>query len=278
MFEFVKNILTELHSLNNSLQEHTSAISDATQTAKSNENKSPEVRAILNFPDSIQADKKAADERTKRYQNRNLLVGWITLGTIIAYAITTIFIYCANNRAANAARDAANVARDTLIASNRSWVGQSGPVTLEFSDTKGDQYPARINLMLENFGHSPAVSVFASANLVPNEELTQAAELTCKETMGMRFAKSKHRLTGQTIFPSQKWGLGIDDGPIKSRDIVLYVVGCITYRDDITDGIWWTRFCQETPKNAYFYKSGQPLVTCNVYNETGEYEKGQNPN
>jgi hypothetical protein len=51
----------------------------------------------------------------------------IALGILIV----NLFQNCANQRAASAARDSANVAKDTLLASNRPWIGLSGPITVE---------------------------------------------------------------------------------------------------------------------------------------------------
>ncbi len=193
------------------------------------------------------------------------------LAVLIIYTIATIAIWCANKKAADAAKSAADTAHDTLVMSERSWVGQSGPVWLEFFNGADKQTAVNIHLTLENFGHSPAVSVFHSAELVEHDDLARAAEMTCQfaraqagiKVPGMATSESSIRHTGQTIFPQHKWGSIYEDGPIKSRAAVLYAVGCVIYRDDVTDGVWWTRFCQETPWLASSYKSGQPLVTCN---------------
>src|SRR4029077_4334311 len=119
---FIKSLHSELRSLNNNLQKHSEAIDKATSATKDYENKAPEIRAILNYPESVQASKEAANVREQRYQNRNLLLGLATLISLVIYAITTIFIYCATNKAANAAKSAADTARETLIYSERPWI------------------------------------------------------------------------------------------------------------------------------------------------------------
>jgi hypothetical protein len=138
----------------------------------------------------------------------------------------------------------------------------------------------KIQLVLENFGYSAAVSVFQAAELVDNDALPHAADQSCQiaraqagiKIPGTVFLDSKIRHTGQTIFPQQKVEFTTTDSPIKPISSVLYAVGCVIYRDNVTDGIWWTRFCQETSWLASSYKSGQPLIPCKVYNETGKYE------
>lgn len=200
----------------------------------------------------------------------------IGVGAVIWYAYITHSMW-------KEMQSQTTIQQQTFINSERSWVGQSGPMWLEFFTGNDKRIASKIHVTLENFGHSPALGVVAVANLVEHDRLMQAADQTCNfaraeagfKVPGMFTAPSSIPLSGQTIFPQQKWGEEIEDSPVNLNATVLYAVGCVIYRDDISDGIWWTRFCQETSplRPASTYKAGEPLNTCNVNNETGKYEK-----
>jgi hypothetical protein len=122
MFELVKAFLAELRSLNNNLQKQSQAINEATKCAKEHESKTPEVRAVLNFLESLQRSKEAAGKREQKYQKRNLLLGLATLISLVIYAITTIFIYRATDRAATATEIAAKAAAAAADEATRSRI------------------------------------------------------------------------------------------------------------------------------------------------------------
>lgn len=163
MFDYLKQLLIELRSLNKNLQEHGNAIADAAKATKTEPYVTPEVRALLNFPESVQADKKASDQRNERYQKRNLVVAWITFVTLLVYAITTIGIYIATYHAAEAATNAAIAAKNAVNVAReagRPWIGpmRAKPVrtasgfnvTIEFKN--GGIRPARI-ISAKSSGH-----------------------------------------------------------------------------------------------------------------------------
>jgi hypothetical protein len=160
MFAFLKTILAELRSLNNNLQKHSDAIAEATEATKTYEHKTPEVRAVLNFPEGVQADKKAADSRTERYQNRNLLLAWLTFGALFVYACTTIGIYIATYKAAKAAEKAATAAQQSITTARELFQKDQRPY-LWYSVIK----PCPIardkimcaNIHFVNYGKSPAI-------------------------------------------------------------------------------------------------------------------------
>jgi hypothetical protein len=143
--------------------------------------------------------------------------------------------------------------------SERAWVGQSGPIWLEFLNGTNNKPAVRTHITLENFGHSPAIAVFPMATLAEHDDMAKAAEINCnfaraeagRSVPGMVGEKPKILHTGQTIFPQQSWQTTIDEpNPIGPKTRVLYAIGCVIYRDDVTHGIWWTRFCQETRRPA----------------------------
>jgi hypothetical protein len=178
----VKKILAELQSLNNNLQRYSEAIDNSSDSDKQNINITPEVRAVLDLPESEQARKKTSDEGQKRYQKRNLLIGWLTLFALIGYAIVTGFIYLATNKAANAAKDsanaateAANIAQKQLEVTERPWVAVVvEPVGRITWNDGGLQYSFKITC--KNIGKTPAFDVmhFESTTLKRPEDVGAA--------------------------------------------------------------------------------------------------------
>ncbi len=83
----VKQLREDLQAIKSALSSLHQAINinnEATDTTKKNENKASELRAILNFLESVQTDKKAAYTTQERYQIRNLLIALATLLALIA--------------------------------------------------------------------------------------------------------------------------------------------------------------------------------------------------
>jgi hypothetical protein len=265
------DIPIKLSALRDAVDEQTKTIHETRKANDDANHPTPVIRADLQVPHPIEVQTDPKDKHTGR-ENLKFVISTLTLLFVAGYTVITWFIFCES-------KNATNIAHHTLVMSERSWVGQSGPITLKFFNSADHQLAANIHLTLENFGHSPAVFVFHAVELVPHNDLANAADRTCKSAAaiagikvpGMVVGKSSLSLTGQVIFPQQTREHVDEDGPINSKNEVLYAVGCIIYRDDVTDSIWRTRFCQETRWLASSYRDGDPLVSCNVYNETGKY-------
>jgi len=259
-------------------QQHAGSIGDNYEGEGQNRQPSPEIkiRAELYTPESIERQKAANDNRNYRVQRLLTIGTWLTFLAAAIYAGISLKIWLEM-------QEQTRIQRNLFINSERAWVGQSGPIWLEFFTGNDKRLASRTHITLENFGRSPALGVVAMANVVEHDDLAHSAEMTCKfaraeagfKVPGMFVGKSDIQHSGQTIFPQQKWQVEVIDSPINLRATVLYAIGCVIYRDDVTDGIWWTRFCQETNpfRLASTYKAGEPLGTCNVYNETGKYDR-----
>jgi hypothetical protein len=133
----------------------------------------------------------------------------------IATFIAVVFYASVTKRMWTEMQKQSAIQRDTLINSERAWVGQSGPIWLEFFTGNDKRLASKTHVTLENFGHSPALGVVAMATVVENSDLAHSAETTCKfaraeagfKVPGMFVGKSDIQHTGQTIFPQQKWQL-----------------------------------------------------------------------
>jgi hypothetical protein len=156
--------------------------------------------------------------------------------------------------AANAAKQSADVAKTTLIATNRPWLDLeahlAGPLTLN------EEGEARIPVEVdtENVGHSPAVGVSDAQSTIQVILLTPSPwhELrkVCDQATGQSMNPHNRGVT-QTIFPGKPYqqliNLGLskqevnrsirDLFPTAGRDPYIHpvIIWCAAYRADFSD-------------------------------------------
>jgi hypothetical protein len=148
-------------------------------------------------------------------------------------------------RTAKAARDAAQIANRTLIASQRAWLrvnvsATNQPITLDQNGAS-----TVVSFMIINVGNTPAINITCNAWLLAlyergpspiQEQLRLCAEI-----------RSKPFYTGFTLFPGERFpessghasfgiGLNLSQDEVnkaiasnQSGIIALYVVGCVDY-------------------------------------------------
>jgi hypothetical protein len=161
----------------------------------------------------------------------------IGLGVLIAYTAYAGLSWCEMRKAANAARDSVNVARDTLVASNRPWldaeVQTTGP--LIFDDQGGR---LRIKVTLKNVGHSPAVMAWSDEELY----LASNPELDTKIERGKQCDLTVQRSfkMGQTIFPGTDGVGGLvnlqsQGTPQKVGFTNPTIIVCVAYQSALND-------------------------------------------
>lgn len=153
-------------------------------------------------------------------------------------------------KAALAARDSADVARDTLIASNRPWMNVEAHVYGSLMFTKDGAY-IPITFKSTNIGHSPAMNVWTSAELyLPQnpERDTEAERVRLCNTLTKPLAIN----AGVTVFPNTDTGLGSFNGNA-TNDAIKYatayvknfllptVIACVAYQSTIEKkDVWHT--------------------------------------
>jgi hypothetical protein len=113
------------------------------------------------IPPKLAKEREAAEVKKDSRDSKRLILEYATVGLIAIYAFVTILMYCANKKAADAAKSAANTASDTLkfqVASERPWIGptKAGP-TYSLSDPAKKTNGFKIELL--NAGRSPATNV-----------------------------------------------------------------------------------------------------------------------
>jgi hypothetical protein len=177
---------------------------------------------------------------------------------LLIYTAYTIKIYRANAKAANAAKSAADTARDTLIASQRAWVGMKGfflPVKVL------PNVPLSASYGQVNFGHGPALSVGNRAAFgVLEQELTV-------EQAETRLATAKSPNT-YTMFPSEETPAGqasvtINNywlGRVNNGKAWLYYFGDTVYRDEFK-AVHRTTFC------SVYNPAAKQFQYCEIYND-----------
>jgi hypothetical protein len=191
----------------------------------------------------------------------------------------------ATKQSADAATKAANVAEDTLIATQRPWVSVelsvAGPLT--FTD---EEARVEIGFLLKNTGNSPAINVQVEAEIAlfmgdvsgaPHEIMKQI----CKRA---KASPDDNAVLGHTIFPNDQFPYRVNLG--KRRDQIREalrnfgeknndwfapaVVGCVSYRFAFQPGRHTTEFYadlrkvdRDNPKVPLTFKMSDGNVSAN---------------
>jgi len=198
---------------------------------------------------------------------------WLALCTILLAIVAVVQLgyigraETISEKSANAAKKAADIARDTLIASQRSWVSVkasiSGPLIF---DKNGATTTIAIEMSV--IGNTPALrinphvwmSVMRSGTPVPFQE----HELKCQE------ARTERAFFGFTLFPGETFPAAVGGGsysfgvkassadiesalPLSAdkKAVNLYVFGCVDYTFPTDpEGHHQTQFFYEVQRNG----------------------------
>lgn len=250
---------------------------------------------VESYPQAPITKEEQAEKREERFIRR---------GNFLATALTAIFAAGLLYVTAKYARYTYNmwkemqgqtcIQRAAAMNSERAWVGLDGPPTVEIGlmeDRK--KMAATISLTVKNFGKGPALSLMASANIIPSDPSNRHAvedgiETTCNllsPFVGVKPTRLvisdedlvKHQW-GHVIFTNQSFTTGTETAIDMSKMIgkEVYVAGCIVYRDQFFEA-HWTRFCYNTGDFAKDVvkdtSSFKHLHLCNANNYTDEVEK-----
>lgn len=199
----------------------------------------------------------------------------VGIGLLAVYTAYTIKMYCANNRAANAASSAAETAKQALVTGQRPWLGPKANPTVIF-DNAG--HPQSMELTMKNFGPSPALHVgvgpnpleaFPERSFASLDEIVKASKSSC-QWAEMASMKIPTVPTGIAIFPNGdatifgKWSNGV------TPDDAFLILGCVTYYDQLPDTpLHHTAFCFRSYRPLREIEQpgidwGKYLFQCNV--------------
>ncbi len=226
-------------------------------------------RIQISFSDEDKKENRAYQEQQYALQKSLKRAAWLTFWAVFIYAAITLALWCVNKKAADAAKSAADTARDTLIYSQRPWVHPSSPIRLTQPIVIG---PNRIavsgTMTIKNYGPSPALFVVSSLDIVTDiKDFKNRADNGCnlieRLTKENEFSQNAF---GPPIFPQEVMAqpFDISDDTPHPNLTVLYFAGCIIYRDQFGKSLHHTRFCVETPRLARDFRMADVLVNCNI--------------
>jgi len=195
---------------------------------------------------------------------------------------------------AKAAKEAAEISRDTMIRGNRPWVGVEGGTVPKLSSDpviNGNSLSLEsVEYQLKNYGNSPAlyVNLWVSSDVMemPRSVKTFSQQEDMDSQMACKMAETETRARkgvavignqqgsivlkpqGDTIFPGNTIRKYL---PIKlvsgGRDDMngpLVLFGCIAYQDQFNSKIRSTKFCYSTFKSIKTVKSSDELYPCAI--------------
>jgi hypothetical protein len=201
---------------------------------------------------------------------------WLVIATILLGVVAVLQIGYLDRaeriaaQSAKAAKDSAEVARDTLIATNRPWLSVTLDRASDLVITNAKEARVSIIFRLKNTGHSPALNAHVTADIVPimsgggRMALDDMKEICDR----VRDAPQGKNLIGHTIFPGDTFDMIISmsvtrdkfesllkdipsakDIPETMDFFVPVVVGCVSYRLPFADGNHVTEFYADLRKN-----------------------------
>jgi hypothetical protein len=172
----------------------------------------PDSNAVpeMKVPPSHASYKITCEKKRDKWDIAKLVAELIGLGFLIAYTLYTAGIYCANRKAAEAAKSAADTAHDALVLSNRPWIKIKHhivtPLTFGFQGAAGPAAVMTVEDTLENIGNGVALNVLHWEDVIPEDSdlSTRTARKRREEwcNANKRFdPKSSIALNGSVLFP-----------------------------------------------------------------------------
>jgi hypothetical protein len=149
--------------------------------------------------------------------------GIILLGIYTGYAIK---MYCANKKAADAARDSANISKQALTIGQRPWIGlMKEPQITPTSDPQN----SGVGLIIKNYGLSPALQIGFHSDLMTMGKdastVEKQSDLTCKiAEVAVQTSDHVSGNFGFTMFPNDI-RTAIDNRPIPNQQTFDVLLG-----------------------------------------------------
>lgn len=211
----------------------------------------------------------------------------VAVGTI-GLLVVNIFLWSATKKAANAAQSAADTAHDSLVRTERAWLGLDANMPIKLTELKlgPPRFEAIAAYRIKNFGNSPAFKVASYGWITTdsNEMENGIDEFGCKGSM--EFTEGTVPVggnvkqpppMGRILFPGQtlERPLGQQGSPFIGPSVpnakFVWFIGCITYKDEFGKS-HWTRFCLLTPEwtSNVVFNEKVPLHMYGMYNDTDD--------
>jgi hypothetical protein len=127
-------------------------------------------------------EESAEEEKKKRRETIKFRVELTGAFVLVIYTAFTILMWCANKKAAEAAKSAADTAAKQLEMTDRPWVAIEVAITSPLIyDDKGVRLD--FSFVPKNIGHSPAQNVLIAPELLPvfmGDDVSEAQKRICK--------------------------------------------------------------------------------------------------
>jgi hypothetical protein len=288
---FLRRILEAVKDVKKAIQEHTKSVHAAEEGERDKKPCSEVVHRIIAFDDKTVSDVRADSDRQHSTQNSIKLATWCAVVAAIIYASIAAYQGCemrratrATEKAAIAAKNSANISKQTMHVDQRPWmnviVGQTplqdgSPIVMQVRIINSGKTPAFnvqglviINLLKEteepDFNYAPGIHPKYSINAgtaipnVPNDLSWPVLPKRVPENKPI-----KPILTTKAI----------RDG-IQSGNLYIVVHGRITY-DDIFGVGHWIKFCNYAHNAVRLPASKATADTCGPYNDVDKNEEKQ---
>ncbi|MGO9642783.1 MAG: hypothetical protein ACLP1Y_15925 [Candidatus Acidiferrales bacterium] len=209
-------------------------------------------------------------------EKRDRLERWkfgVEVATVIIIAIYTgiaAWQLREMRKATVAATKSADTAKDTLVRSQRPWLGNDGDETLAISEVSDGMLAGKFTFSVKNYGSSPALSVgqaiYPCVRIHGDMSDFEAAK---KEACGQ--ADTVAFITGNSIFPQQSYGYGTKGAfvvPGLRKEIGRIVIeGCLAYTDqfDPAHTIHHTSFCIVGDAQSRDIQNSRTLGLCGYH-------------
>jgi hypothetical protein len=211
-------------------------------------------------------------------------VGLVGLIFLIAYTITTIIYACITHRQWQEMQTQTAIQQKAAINAERAWVGLDGQITIDLLEIS-PRLKVESHYTVKNFGHGPALKVFASGIFLDTPKLYEnVAKNAC--TGPIEFATGTVPTVprirnpgpmGYILFNNQTHTetMGSERDPWQGAGEAnlkhFWFIGCIAYVDQFRI-VHWTRFCMEPSFFQQPINKDTPLQFCALYNDTGDGE------
>lgn len=214
-----------LSELRDTVEKQTRAIDDARDAYEQRHDASPVLRAELQVPHPIAVNTEPKDKHEGR-EILKLVVSILTLAFVATYTVFTLFIFCANNKAAKAAEDSVKLAEKNAHLEQRAWVAVS-----EIIPRAKGKSPWEIAITFKNTGHTPATNFVIQLAGQPTRKGERAT--------GEEVTEPGHGIIPPDGFFHQRLSA---EAPYNWKNTDLTIHGKITY-DSVFGHSHWTRFC-----------------------------------
>jgi type II secretory pathway pseudopilin PulG len=196
-------------------------------------------------------------------ENTRLCIEGIGLLALIVYTTFAAFQWRANEKAANAAKSAAQTATQTLILDQRAWVGVETMKGVPDVPEVGKSFD--VDILFRNTGRTPARNVLMYNIVKPSKappDVNAACASATPERVNQSLIAPNATLT-QVLHPTDGKPLAAGWERALASQGSFWVFGCVTY-DDTFGRAHWLTYC------GVLNQKIRGFDRCKKYNDTGD--------